>query len=181
MIKVPKTGAVPSILYNKGRQETTYNCNEYIRDSTRYIDHTKKFKFDRNILELHNTKTGKGKKQFTSIPPDFPEDARKYVKACLHNRCFPFTRQLIWSYVKKACKLAGLEIGEQQDSRYIEGGWTHLIRKSRAKLMDDLGCKEGLIARKLRHSWKNTTDRYVRLDINALIKWEQDNLNGLKD
>jgi len=136
------------------------------------------FKFDRNILELYNTKTGKSKKQFTSIPPDFPEDARKYVKACLHNRCFPFTRQLIWSYVKKACKLAGLEIGEQQDTRYIEGGWTHLLRKSRAKLMDDLGCKEGLIARKLRHSWKNTTDRYVRLDINALIEWETENIEN---
>ena len=28
---------------------------------------------ERNILTLHNTKTGKGKKQFTSIPPDFPD------------------------------------------------------------------------------------------------------------
>jgi len=133
------------------------------------------FKFDRNILELFNTKTGKSKKQFTSIPPDLDPMVKIYIK----NRkglLFPFTRQLLWSYVKKACKMAGLELGEQQDSRYVEGGWTHLLRKSRAKMMDDLGCKEGLIARKLRHSWKNTTDRYVRLDINALIEWEQKNI-----
>jgi len=135
------------------------------------------FKFDRNILELHNTKTGKGKKQFTSIPPDFPKWIISDINSMFDGgKLFSFTRQLLWSYIKKACKMAGLELGEQQDSRYIEGGWTHLLRKSRAKMMDDLGCKEGLIARKLRHSWKNTTDRYVRLDINALIKWEFENI-----
>ncbi len=132
------------------------------------------FNFKRLILTLFNTKTSKGKKQYTTIPPDLPKWVINYISQ--ESQIFHMTRQLMWSYVKKAANLAGLELGEQQDDRYIEGAWTHLLRKSRAKLMDDLGCKEGLIARKLRHSWKNTTDRYVRLDINALIEWEQENI-----
>jgi len=134
------------------------------------------FNFKRNILTLYNTKTGKNKKQFTSIAPDLPEACKIWVINWPKEILFPFSRQLMWSYVKKSCKFAGLDLYEQQDNREIEGAWTHLIRKSRAKLMDELGCKEGLIARKLRHSWKNTTDRYVRLDINALIEWEAENI-----
>jgi len=137
------------------------------------------FNFKRNILTLNNTKTGKGKKQYTSIPPDFPKSAINWISFDIDgSKLFKFNRQLMWRYVKLACEFAKLEIGEQQDQRYIEGGWTHLIRKSRAKMMDELGCKEGLIARKLRHTWKNTTDRYVRLDINALIEWERENIGA---
>jgi len=129
------------------------------------------FNFQRNILTLHNTKTGKGKKQFTSIPPDFPEWATNFL---------PFSylsRQLIWSYIKKACKMADLELGEQQDERYIEGGWTHLIRKSRAKLMIEKGASEVMVKVKLRHTF-TTTERYTRPDINALIEWEAENLTN---
>ncbi len=132
------------------------------------------FKFDRNILELYNTKTGKGKKQFTSIPPDLPVKVKDHIKI-RDGLLFPLTRQLIWSYVKKACKLAGLEIGEQQDQRYIEGGWTHLIRKSRAKMMIEKGASEVMVKVKLRHTF-TVTERYTKPDINALIKWEEENI-----
>jgi len=138
------------------------------------------FNFERNILTLHNTKTGKGKKQFTSIPPDLPKDIiltiKNYQSAYKEPFIlFPFHRQLIWSYVKKACKMAHLELGEQQDERYIEGGWTHLIRKSRAKMMIEKGAKEVMVKVKLRHTF-TTTERYTKPDINALIKWEAENL-----
>lgn len=137
------------------------------------------FNFDRNILTLHNTKTGKGKKQFTSIPKDLPGQVIsiiKYVGIRDSNEIiFPFTRQLIWSYVKKACKFANLELGEQQDERYIEGGWTHLIRKSRAKWMIEKGASEVMVKVKLRHTF-SVTERYTKPDINALIKWETENL-----
>jgi len=129
------------------------------------------FNYDRKILTLHNTKTGKGKKQFTSIPPDFNHK----FKTDSDNLIFPFTRQLLWSYVKKACKMAGLELGEQQDERYIEGGWTHLIRKSRAKMMIEKGASEVMVKVKLRHTF-TVTERYTKPDINALIKWEEENL-----
>ena len=89
------------------------------------------FNFERKILTLHNTKTGKGKKQFTSIPPDFPQWV---IDGLFHYgldaSLFHLNRQLMWSYVKKACKMAGLELAEQQDERYIDGAWTHLLRIS---------------------------------------------------
>ena len=81
----------------------------------------------------------------------------------------------MWSYVKKACVMAKLELGEQQDERFIEGAWTHLIRKSRAKLMIELGAAEVMVKVKLRHTF-STTERYTKPDINALIKWEAENL-----
>jgi len=140
------------------------------------------FNFDRNILSLHNTKTGKGKKQFTSIPPDLPHFVKQAIQYAQRNyvnreiKLFPFNRQLMWAYVKKACKMAGLDLYEQQDVRAIEGAWTHLIRKSRAKLMIELGAAEVMVKVKLRHTF-TTTERYTKPDINALIKWELENIN----
>lgn len=147
------------------------------------------FDFDRNILTLHRTKTGfkkvkgekKRKKQFTSIPPDLPIEVREWIR--IHRitlkveepKLFPFTRQLIWSYVKKAAEFAKLELGEQQDERFIEGAWTHLIRKSRAKMMIEKGASEVMVKVKLRHTF-TVTERYTKPDINALIKWEEENL-----
>ncbi len=142
------------------------------------------FDFERYILTLTKTKTGfkkvdgvkKRKKQFTSIPPDFPLDAVSYIfKHDDHVKIFPFTRQLIWSYVKKASKMAGLELGEQQDERDIEGAWTHLIRKSRAKYMIEKGAPEVMVKVKLRHTF-SVTERYTKPDINALIEWERENI-----
>jgi integrase len=146
------------------------------------------FDFDRKILTLKRTKTGFKKKdgvkvrklQFTSIPPDLPQGVKnqiiQYQKIINEEfRLFPFSRQLIWAYVKKASKLAGLELGEQQDERYIEGAWTHLIRKSRAKFMIEKGASEVMVKVKLRHTF-SVTERYTKPDINALIKWEEENI-----
>ena len=140
------------------------------------------FDFKRNILTLEKTKTGfktvngikKRKKQFTSIPPDFPKWVINYIES-KNGLLFPFNRQLIWSYTKKAAIVADLQMGEQQEERYIEGAWTHLIRKSRAKLMIDLGAKEVLVKVKLRHTF-TVTERYTKPDINGLIKWENENI-----
>lgn len=136
------------------------------------------FNFERKILTLHNTKTGKGKKQFTSIPPDFPQWV---IDGLFHYgldaSLFHLNRQLMWSYVKKACKMAGLELAEQQDERYIDGAWTHLLRKSRAKMMIELGAAEVMVKVKLRHTF-STTERYTKPDINALIDWERENIHG---
>lgn len=140
------------------------------------------FNWDRNILTLHKTKTGfkkiKGKKvrkpQYTSIPPDLPYWVKQFILNS-NGRCFSTDRQLIHNYVKKAAKMAELELGEQQDERYIEGAWTHLIRKSRAKMMIDLGAKEVMVKVKLRHTF-TVTERYTKPDINSLIKWEEENI-----
>ncbi len=143
------------------------------------------FNFERNILTLEKTKTGfkkkdglkVRKKQYTSIPPDLPKWVGDWIKQFGEGLLFPFTRQLIWSYVKKAAKLADLDLAEQQDERLIEGAWTHLIRKSRAKLMIDLGAREVLVKVKLRHAF-TTTERYTKPDINALIDWERETITN---
>ena len=166
--------------------------------------HPNDFNFDRRILTLGHTKTGfkkckkcKGKgddctkcdgtgkvrtNQYTSIPPDLPSWVidlinSDYTSKDTSSRRFQFTRQLIWSYVKKAAKFAELELGEQQDERYIEGAWTHLIRKSRAKMMIEKGAAEVMVKVKLRHTF-SVTERYTKPDINALIKWERENIVG---
>lgn len=143
------------------------------------------FNYDRKILTLNRTKTGfkkkdgvkVRKKQYTSIPPDLPFLIKQYIQYHQGNQnpLFPFTRQLIWSYVKKAAVMAKLELGEQQDERYIEGAWTHLIRKSRAKMMIEKGAPEVMVKVKLRHTF-SVTERYTKPDINALIEWEHENL-----
>jgi integrase len=145
---------------------------------------TSNFNFKTNILTLEKTKTGfkkkdgvkVRKKQFTSIPPDFPKYIIDWITHTpLETELFKFTRQLIWAYVKKAARFANLELGEQQEERYIDGAWTHLLRKSRAKLMIEKGANMDMVKVKLRHSF-TTTERYTKPDINALIKWESENL-----
>jgi len=133
------------------------------------------FDFEDRILTLLNTKTGKGEKQYTTIPPDFPKWLESRIENSYDGHLFSHNRQLMWSYVKKACNLAGLQIMEQQEHRKIKGGWTHLIRKSRAKLMLSLGAEIVLIKLKLRHKF-NTTERYLMPDINSLIEWESKNI-----
>ena len=145
------------------------------------------FNFKTKILTLEKTKTGfkkkdgvkVRKKQFTSIPPDLPDFVINIIDMVQDNNfdLFPFTRQLIWSYVKKAAQFAKLELGEQQEERYINGAWTHLLRKSRAKLMIEKGANMDMVKVKLRHSF-TTTERYTKPDINALIKWEAENLDS---
>jgi len=163
--RVPRARDIQAILWIQ------YCCGLRISEVLKLT--RENFNFERKILTLHNTKTGKGKKQFTSIPPDFPLWIETIIQHTYKNdeRLFNHTRQLMWSYVKKACKMAGLELGEQQDERYIEGGWTHLIRKSRAKMMIEKGAAEVMVKVKLRHTF-SVTERYTKPDINALIEWE---------
>lgn len=161
------------------------------------------FDLDSKILTLNNTKTGfrkcskcKGKdlncskcdgrgkiriKQFTTIPPYLISELRNYLKSkdVWGNQKDLFknvTRQVVWSYYKKAGKLAGLNIAEQQDEKFINGVWTHLLRKSCSKRMAELGASRELRMVKLRHSNKDAHDRYDRPDINALLKWEAKHL-----
>jgi integrase len=86
----------------------------------------------------------------------------------------------MWKYYRNAGRLAGLNIFESQDQRNISNVWTHLLRKSCAKRMEDLGAKESLIARKLRHSSGSVTQRYTKVDINALLDWEEKHFTTLQ-
>lgn len=167
------------------------------------------FDLDNLILTLNNTKTGfkrcrcakfqdhklvqvdpsclkcggLGKKkipQFTTILPSDLPMLREYLAGKRQNQpLFSFNRMTVWRYYKQAGTLAGLDIREQQDERSIEGVWTHLLRKSRAKLMQKEGASSELIKLKLRHKF-TTTERYTRPDIMTLKRWEQEHFGGLQ-
>ena len=99
-----------------------------------------------------------------------------YFKMINRDIVFPTTRQTVWIVSKELARLAGLHLFEQQDERAITGAWTHLFRKSRAKLMSDKGATRAMIQLKLRHAHKEAIDTYLKVDINALRKWENENL-----
>lgn len=155
------------------------------------------FDFENRILTLNHTKTGykkcpkckgssndcnkclgKGKiqrKQFTTIPIELIHEIQDWLKSKPKGeKLFSINRQLVWSYYKKAARFAKINLAEQQDERMIDGAWTHLLRKSRAKWMISKGASEVLVKVKLRHAF-TTTERYTRPDINALKEWEDEN------
>ena len=99
-----------------------------------------------------------------------------YLNSINRDIVFPTTRQTVWTVSKELSRLAGLNLFEQQKERAIKGAWTHLFRKSRAKLMNEKGASRELIQLKLRHEFKEAIDTYLKVDINALRKWENENL-----
>lgn len=130
------------------------------------------------------------KTQRTTIHPHYSDSLRSYLNGADPNKpIFSTNRFTLWSYAKKAGKLAGLNVFEEQKDRLIEGVWTHLFRKSRAKqMMRDIGPDEKeayvyeLLKIKLRHSredaGRDVTQRYSniigqKLGLNDLLEWEK--------
>ena len=99
---------------------------------------------------------------------------KDYLNSINRDRVFPTTRQSVWVVCKKLSRMAGLKLFEQQEERAITDAWTHLFRKSRAKLMSQKGFSREMIQLKLRHAHKEAIDTYLKVDINALIKKEND-------
>ena len=116
------------------------------------------------------------KAQRTTILKKDIELISVYLNSLNRDIVFPTTRQTVWVVAKELSRLAGLKLFEQQNERAINGAWTHLFRKSRAKLMSEKGASRELIQLKLRHTFKEAIDTYLKVDINALRKWENENL-----
>lgn len=139
------------------------------------------FDLNHRILTLRHTKTGHGKIQKTSILPYDVEKLEKFLES--HDkdqRLFNASRATMWKYYKNASILGGLNLFEAKDVINIEGAWTHLLRSSCAKMYEDLGAKESLIAKKLRHSpGRNVTARYTKVDIGTLLDWEYEHLKEI--
>jgi len=135
------------------------------------------FDLEHRILRVRRSKTGKNQK--TSIPSPLVPTLKTAFEVCPDEKLFDITRQTVWDYGKKAGNLAGLNIFEDQDQREINGVWTHLFRKSYAKMMYNAGASVVLIDVKLRHSHKSpsmadSTFTYIKPDINALVQWENE-------
>lgn len=121
---------------------------------------------------------GKWKKpQKTTITPRIFNDLQRYCTTLKDDDLlFPTTRQSLWNWGKIAGTNAGIDIFQQKDEKLIKGIFLHLfralcsLRVEQDSKNDDH--QKGLIKCKLRHSNKDVTDRYTRIDINYLIKWE---------
>jgi integrase len=154
-----------------------------------------KDEYTRNrILESSNPNCpkckGKGKwkkPQRTTFTPRLTDRLLKYCETLPDDESllFPVTRKTMWVWGKKAGINAGLNIFQQKEERLIEGIFLHLFRALCSKRMikdgkyDDY--KDQMIATKLRHSFKEVTDRYTKIDINYLIGWENKTYSEIPD
>lgn len=138
------------------------------------------FDLEHRILTIRNPKTKKTGMQKTTILPYDVEKMRRFLAGFQENeRIFPITRSTAWRYYKNASKLGGLRIFEVKDITNIDGAWTNLLRSSCAKMYEDLRAKPSLIQRKLRHQPRNVTDVYTKRDLQALLDWEDSNLQKI--
>lgn len=136
------------------------------------------FDLDHRILKIWNPKTKKGGYQKTTIMPyDVKRIERFLNKFSDSDQLFPVTRSTVWRYYKNASRLAGMNIFESKDEVDIVGAWTHLLRSSCSKMYEDLGAKHSLVQKKMRHSGRDVTDRYTKVDMQALLDFEEEHLH----
>ena len=153
-----------------------YGCGLRVSEALHLTRHD--IDLQNKILKVREAKTGKGKIQKTTILPSDATRLKKFFEKfdCKDDeQIFRTSRSTVWYYAKNAGLLAGLNIAEEQDNKQINGIWTHLFRKSCAKrMLYDGDAPRPLVQKKLRHSFLEAVDTYLRADINALLKWEQD-------
>lgn len=136
------------------------------------------FDLDHRILKIWNPKTKKGGYQKTTILPyDVKPIERFLYKYSDSDRLFTCTRSTLWRYAKNASILGGMNIFEAKDEIEINGAWTHLLRSSCSKMYDDLGAKHSLVQKKLRHGGRDVTDRYTKVDLQALLDFDEEHLH----
>lgn len=149
------------------------------------------YDFDHRIFTIQKPKTGNNKSKMKAdgtfietITPQkttiLPYDVKPFEKFCNKfkddERLFPITRSTAWKYYKNASILGGLKLCGIKDIKIIDGAWTNLLRSSCAVMYEDLGAKESLIARKMRHSPRNVTQVYTKVDLNTLLEWEDEHI-----
>lgn len=136
------------------------------------------FDLDHRILKIFNPKTKKGGYQKTTILPyDVKPFERFLSKYSDNDRLFSVTRSTLWRYAKNASILGGMNIFEAKDEIEITGAWTHLLRSSCAKMYEDAGAKHSIVQKKLRHSGRDVTDRYTKVDMQALLDFDEEHFH----
>lgn len=125
------------------------------------------------ILKIAKAKTGYNQRT-TILPYDINILEKHMDKFSNKDILFPINRHLLWEYAKDAGRLAGLNIGEIQRQKVIDGVWTHLMRKSCSKRMARLGASRELRMLKLRHVFKDAHDAYDNESISTLLAWENE-------
>ena len=110
----------------------------------------------------------------TTIHPAIKNELAEYLNNHSQNDVlFPFTRQLLWSYYKKAGTLAELNLFKEQNERKIEGMSTSILRESRGRHMLEKGAGEGLTRLKLRQDNDDSLFRFDEHTLQELKEWEK--------
>ena len=136
------------------------------------------YDLDHRIFTIRNPKTNKGGIQKTTILPyDIKSFERFLNKFSDTERLFPITRSTAWKYYKNTSIMADLHIVGIKEVKIIDNAWTHLLRSSCARMYEDLGAKESVIARKLRHSPNSMTQRYTKVDLQAVLNFDEEYLS----
>ena len=136
---------------------------------------------DPNCIKCH----GKGrwkKPQITTFTHRIKTDLYAYCQELKpEDLLFPISRISVWKWGKKAGINSGLRIFQQKEERLIEGIFPHLFRALCSLRMTrdskDDPYQIQLVARKLRHSFRIVTERYTKMDINYLLRWEEKTYN----
>ena len=111
----------------------------------------------------------------TTIHPAIKNDLEKYLKDKNSDKIlFPFTRQLLWSYYKKAGQFAELNLFKKQTEREIEGMSTSILRDSRGRHMLENGAGEGLTRLKLRYDNNDPLFKFDEHSLQNLKDWENE-------
>ena len=132
------------------------------------------------LLTIAKAKTGYNQRT-TILPYDIPVIEKQMDPLSKDDYLFNANRHLVWQYGKDAGKLAGLDIGEIQGKKTINGVWNHFWRKCCSKRMRDLGASRELAMVKLRHVNVGSHDTYDRPDLNALLTWEDKHFSTLQN
>jgi integrase len=125
------------------------------------------------LLTIPKAKTGYNQRT-TILPYDVPVMEKQLDPLSKDDYIFNANRHIVWQYGKDTGNLAGLQIGEIQTSKTIDGVWNHLMRKCCSKRMRDLGASRELAMVKLRHVNVGAHDTYDRPDLNTLLRWEDE-------
>lgn len=134
----------------------------------------KDFDLDHKILTINNPKTAKGSKQFTTILPCSIKRLERFLsKFSDDERPFPTTRSCIWNYYKNTSTIAGMDIFTIRESQTIVGMWTHCMRNSCSRMYEQAGASEALINKKLRWNPSSMQQRYNRVEITDVLKFDE--------
>lgn len=135
----------------------------------------KKKDFNFNLLEINLGKTKTEERGRASIPQSFAKELKKYLDMKTEDLLFPITRQTAYVWLMEIGAALNISALTTPQTETREKTKLHVFRKSIAKQMLYKGASLNIIQRKLRHSNISTTSEYLKLKLNDVKNWENEN------
>ena len=135
----------------------------------------KNIHFDMLEIELGQTKTEQ--RGLASIPQSFVNELKEYVQGKDPvELMFPVSRQTAYDWLMRIGKALSITALTTPQTETHEKTKTHIFRKSIGKDMLYKKAPLNIIQRKLRHNNINTTSEYLKIKLNDVKNWENENL-----